>query len=205
MKLYYMNGACSMAAHICLIEAGIKFEATGLDRKNRVFADGQPIDKVNSKGYVPVLQLDDGQLLTENVAVLLCVADLNPAAKLAPAAGTSLERYRQIEWLAFINSEIHKSFGPLFHPDSSDELKKWAIGNLSKRLGWLNTSLGSKKFVAAENFTAADAYLFTVLNWTPRVKVDLTQWPNIKRYHTELATRPSVIAAMKAEGLIKSG
>jgi glutathione S-transferase len=205
MKLYYMTGACSMAAHICLYEAGIKFEATGLDRKNRVFADGQPIEKVNSKGYVPVLQLDDGQLLTENIAVLLCVADLNPAAKLAPGAGTSMERYRQIEWLAFINSEIHKSFGPLFQPDSGDELKKWAIGNLSKRFGWLNTSLGSKKFVAAENFTAADAYLFTVLNWTGYVKVDLAQWPNIKRYYTELATRASVIAAMKAEGLIKTG
>ena len=137
--------------------------------------------------------------------MLLCVADLNPAAKLAPAAGTSLERYRLIEWLAFINSEIHKAFGPLFHPESSEELKKWAIGNLTKRLGWLNTSLGSKKFVTGENFTAADAYLFTVLNWTPRVKVDLSQWPNVKRYYADLATRPSVLAAMKAEKPIKSG
>ena len=201
MKLYYMTGACSLAAHICLHEAGVKFEATGLDRKNRVFGDGQPIEKVNSKGYVPILELDSGERLTENVAVLLCVADLNPAAKLAPPAGTSLERYRLIEWLAFINSEIHKAFSPLFHPEGGEELKKYAMGNLSKRIGWLNTSLGLKPFVAAETFTVADAYLFTVLNWARHVKVDLGQWPNVKRYHGELTTRPSVLAAIKAEAI----
>jgi glutathione S-transferase len=203
MKLYFMAGACSLAAHICLHEAGAKFEATGLDRKNRVFSDGEPIEKVNSKGYVPVLKLDNGQFLTENVAVLLYVSDLYPAAKLAPPAGTSLERYRLIEWLAFVNSEVHKNFAPLFYPDASDDMKKYALGNLSKRIGWLNTALGSRKFLMGESFTAADAYLFTVLNWAGHVKLDLGQWPNIKRFHSEMATRPSVIAALKAEGLIK--
>jgi glutathione S-transferase len=203
MKLYYMAGACSLASHICLYEAGVRFEATRLDRKNRTFSDGEAIEKVNSKGYVPVLKLDNGQLLTENVAVLLYISDLNPAAKLAPPAGTSLERYRFIEWLAFINSEVHKGFGPLFHAEASDDLKKYAFANLNKRIGWLNTNLGSRKFLAAENFTAADAYLFTVLGWAGYVKLDLGQWPNIKRYHGEIATRPSVVSALKAEGLIK--
>jgi glutathione S-transferase len=201
MKLYYMAGACSLATHICLHEAGAKFEATALDRKNRTFSDGEAIDKVNSKGYVPILRLDNGQVLTENVAILLYVSDQFPAAKLAPPAG--LERYRVIEWLAFVNSEVHKNFAPLFYPEASDDIKKYAIGNLSKRIGWLNTAVGSHKFLTAEQFTAADAYLFTVLGWAGHVKLDLAQWPNVKRYHGELATRPSVVAALKAEGLIK--
>jgi glutathione S-transferase len=203
MKLYYTAGAFSLAAHICLHEAGAKFEAAGLDRKNRVFRDGEPIDKVNSKGYVPVLKLDNGQFLTENVAVLLYVSDLYPAAKLAPPVGTSLERYRLIEWLAFVNSEVHKNFAPLFYPDTTDDIKKYALSNLSKRIGWLNTALGSKKFLMGESFSAADAYLFTVLNWSGHVKLDLGQWPNVKRFHGEIATRPSVVAALRAEGLIK--
>lgn len=203
MKLYYMAGACSMASHICLYEAGAKFEVAALDRKSRVFSDGIPIDTLNSKGYVPILKLDSGELLTENVAVLLYVADHFPAARLAPAPGTSLERYRLIEWLSFINSEIHKGFSPLFHPDSSDEMKKHAISSLSKRIGWIDTALGSKKFVAADHFTAADAYLFTVLRWAGHVKLDLAQSPNVKRYVAEIGTRPSVISAMKGEGLLK--
>jgi len=203
MKLYYMAGACSMASHICLHEAGIKFESAGLDRKNRTFPDGEKIESINSKGYVPILKLDNGQILTENVAVLLYVSDLNPAAKLAPVPGAGLERYRMIEWLAYINSEIHKSFGPMFHPESGEELRKYALGNLTKRIGWLNTNLGSRQFVAGEHFTAADAYLFTVLNWAGHVKLDLAQWPSIKRFHSEMASRPAVVATMKAEGLIK--
>jgi glutathione S-transferase len=203
MKLYYMAGACSLATHLCLYEAGAKFEATGLDRKNRTFADGEAIDKVNPKGYVPILKLDNGQVLTENVAILLYVADLYPAAKLAPPVGTSLERYRLIEWLSFINSEVHKGFTPMFYPEATEELKKYALANLNKRLGWLNTTIGTRKFLAAEHFSAPDAYLFTVLGWAGYVKMDLGQWPNLKRYHGELATRPSVVSALKAEGLIK--
>ena len=203
MKLYYMTGSCSLASHISLYEAGVKFEVAGLDRKNRTFPDGQKIESVNSKGYVPILQLDNGQRLTENVAVLLYIADLNLAAKLAPPAGTSLERYRLIEWLAFINSEVHKSYGPLFHRESSDEMKQYALGNLTKRLGWLNTNLGDRGFIAADHFTVADAYLFVVLNWAGAVKLDLSNWPNLKRIHAEHLARPSVQSALKAEGLIK--
>jgi glutathione S-transferase len=203
MKLYYMAGACSLATHICLHEAGAEFEATGLDRKNRTFSDGEPIEKVNSKGYVPILKLDNGEILTENVAILMYVGDQFAAAQLTPSPGAGLARYRMAEWLAFINSEVHKAFTPLFYPGASDDLKKFATGNVTKRLSWVNNNLGSRKFLAAEHFTAADAYLFTVVGWTAHVKIDLGQWPNIKRYHAELATRPSVVAAMKAEGLIK--
>jgi glutathione S-transferase len=202
MKLYYMAGACSLASHIALFESGIKFETAALDRKTRKTSDGHEFDQINSKGYVPVLRLDDGQLLTENVAVLLYIADRDPAAGLTPAAGT-LERYRLIEWLAFINSEIHKNFAPLFYPAAGEETKQFARTNLSKRLDWLNTALGPRRFLAGEHFTVADAYLFTVLRWSPRVGIDLAQWPHLKRYHDELATRPRVVAAMKAEGLLK--
>jgi glutathione S-transferase len=202
MKLYYMAGSCSLASHIALYESGIKFETAALDRKTRKTSDGHEFDQINSKGYVPALRLDDGQLLTENVAVLLYIADRNPAAALAPAAGT-LERYRLIEWLAFINSEIHKNFAPLFYPAAGEETRHFARTNLAKRLDWLDTALGPKKFLAGDGFTVADAYLYTVLRWAPRVGIDLAKWPNLSRYHDELATRPKVVAAMKTEGLVK--
>ena len=202
MKLYYMVGACSMASYIALYESGIKFETAALDRKTRKTSDGLEYDEVNSKGYVPALRLDDGQVLTENVAVLLYIADRNPAAKLAPVAGT-LERYRLIEWLAFINSEIHRNFGPLFNPAAGEETRQYTRGNLAKRLDWLNMALGSKVFLTGDTFTVADAYLFVVLGWSGHVGIDLAKWPNLKRYHGELATRPTVVAAMKAEGLLK--
>jgi glutathione S-transferase len=201
MKLYYMTGACSLASLIALHESGIKFETASLDRKTRKTSDGLDYLQVNFKGYVPALRLDDGQVLTENVAVLLYIADRNPAARLAPAAGT-LERYRLIEWLAFINSEIHKNFSPLFSPAASEETKTFTRGNLAKRLDWLNRGLGST-LLTGDTFTVADAYLFTILGWSGRVGIDLDKWPNLKRYHAELATRPSVLAALKTEGLSK--
>jgi glutathione S-transferase len=202
MKLYYMTGACSMASLIALHESGIKFETAAVDRKTRKTSDGLEFAEVNSKGYVPALRLDDGQVLTENVAVLLYIADRSPASRLAPAAGT-MERYRLIEWLAFINSELHKSFGPLFNPAAGEESKKLARDNLTKRIDWLNAALGSKTFLSGDTFTVADAYLFVVLGWSSHVGVDLAKWPNLKRYHASLATRPSVIATLKAEGLLK--
>jgi glutathione S-transferase len=202
MKLYYMVGACSLASLIALYESGIKFETAALDRKTRKTSDGEEFTQVNSKGYVPALRLDDGQVLTENVAVLLYIADRNPASKLAPAAGT-LQRYRLIETLAFINSEIHKNFAPLFNPAVGEETKQFTRGNLAKRLDWLNTALGSKAFLTGDTFTVADAYLFTVLGWCDRVGIDLAKWPNLKRHHAQIAARPSVAAALKAEGLSK--
>ena len=201
MKLYYMTGTCSMASLISLYESGTKFETAAVDRKTRKTSDGLDFDQVNSKGYVPALRLDDGQVLTENVAVLLYIADRNPAAKLAPAAGT-LERYRVIEWLAFVNSEIHKNYAPLFSAPS-EEIKQFARANLTKRLDWLNTALGSKHFLTGETFTVADAYLFVVLGWSGHVGIEIGKWPNLKRFHADLLSRPSVKSALKAEGLGK--
>ncbi|HSY07166.1 MAG TPA: glutathione transferase GstA [Steroidobacteraceae bacterium] len=200
MKLYYLTGACSLASYISLNEAGIKFEAVSVDRKNRRTADGEDFNTINTKGYVPALRLDNGELLTENVAVLQYIADLNPAAKLAPAAGT-LERYRLVEWLAYINSEIHKTFAPLFNPAASEDMKKFARVNLTKRVDWLQNALGTKNFLMGEQFTVADAYLFVVLGWFGRVGIDLGQWPALKRFHERVGSRPQVIAALKAEGL----
>jgi glutathione S-transferase len=202
MKLYYLAGACSLASYIALTEAGLKFEAAAIDRKSRKTADGEELIRLNPKGYVPILRLDSGEILTENVAVLQYIADRNPASKLAPAFGT-IERYRLMEWLSFINSEVHKNFGPLFYPSAPEDMKKFARDNLNKRLGWLDGALGSKSFLMGETFTVADAYLFVVLGWSGRVGIDLGQWPNLKRLHQSVGARPSVIAAMKGEGLIK--
>jgi glutathione S-transferase len=202
MKLYYMVGTCSLSSYISLNEAGIKFEPVKVDHKTHKLADGEDFDAINTKGYVPALRLDNGELLTENVAVLQYIADLNPAARLAPAAGT-LERYRLIEWLAYINSEVHKSFGPLFNPKLSEDVKQFARGHLIKRVDWLENALGAKTYLMGEQFTVADAYLFVVLGWSSRVGIDLGRWPNLKRHHDTVRSRPQVIAALKAEGLIK--
>jgi glutathione S-transferase len=202
MKLYYLAGACSMAANIALREAGLKFELVKVDRQTRRAADGLDFNEVNSKGYVPALTLDSGETLTENVAVLQYIADRNPAAKLAPAAGT-LERYRLVEWLAFINSEIHKSFGPLFRKDAPDDTKNYARQNIATRAGWLNSNLGSRSFLLGEQFTVADAYLFVVLGWGARVGIDLGQWPQVQRLVARVGARPHVIEALKSEGLAK--
>src|ERR1700722_10442370 len=163
MKLYFSTGACSMASNIALHEAGIQFELSKVDKRTKR-ADGVDFVTINPKGYVPALRLDDGQVLTENVVVLQYIADLNPAAKLAPAAGT-MERYRLQEWLSFINSELHKSFTPLFSPEAADDTKTYARNYLAKRLAYLEGALGDKKYLLGEQLTVADAYLFTVLGW----------------------------------------
>jgi glutathione S-transferase len=199
MKLYYMTGACSLASAISLFEAGLKFELVKVDRHTRRTADGLDHNEVNPKGYVPVLRLDNGELLTENVAVLQYIADQNPAAKLAPPAGT-LERYRLVEWLAFINSEVHKAFSPLFRKDAPEEVKQYTRKNLATRLEYLQRVLAHRNFLMGEQFTVADAYLFTVLGWSTHVDVDIGQ---LKRYVERIGARPHVIEALKAEGLIK--
>ena len=200
MRLYVLPGACSLASHIALYESGVKFEIARVDRKNRTTSDGLAFDQVSSKGYVPALRLDDGQILSENVAVLLYIADHTPEAHLAPS-GTGLERYRLLEWLAFINSEIHKTFSPLFSPAAGDETKQYMRNQLSKRLDWLDGAVGSNSFLLGGAFTIADAYLFTVLRWGDRVGVDLARWPNLKRNQVAIGTRPKVMMALRAEGL----
>ena len=199
MKLYYLSGACSLASNIALREAGLKFELVKVDRRTKKAADGLDFNEVNPKGYVPALTLDNGEVLTENVAVLQYIADRNPAAKLAPAAGT-MERYRLMEWLSFINSELHKGFSPLFRQDAPEDTKQYARNHLTTRLDYLQRAFGAKTFVMGEQFTVADAYLFTVLSWGGFANLDIGKWPQLKRFVERVGARPHVIEALKAEG-----
>jgi glutathione S-transferase len=201
MKLYISPGACSMASNIALHEAGIQFELAKVDKRTKR-VDGVDFTEINPKGYVPALRLDDGQVLTENVAVLQYIADQSPAAKLAPPAGT-MERYRLMEWLSFINSEVHKSFTPLFSTEATEDMKQYARNYITKRLNYLQGALGDNKYLMGDQFTVADAYLFTVLGWGAHVGVDIGQWPTLTSYVERIRARPHVIEAMTAEGLIK--
>jgi len=203
MKLYYRPGACSQAGNIWLREAGLKFELVKVDRKTKRAADGLDYNEVNPKGYVPALMLDNGEVLTENLAVLQYIADRNPAAKLAPAAGT-MERYRLVEWLSFINSELHKGgFSPLFREEAPEGAKQWARTTLGPRLDYAERALGTKSYLTGEQFTVADAYLFVVLGWGSLVNIDIGKWPQLKRLHERVGARPHTIEALRSEGLVK--
>lgn len=202
MKLYYVPGACSLASHIALQEAGLPFEIDKLNVPAKTTASGEDFMQINPKGYVPTLQLDDGSILTEGAAILQYIADQNPASGLAPKAGT-MERYRLQEWLTFIGTEIHKSYSPMFNKTASDEVKNYARNLLAKRLAYVETRLAEKPYLMGDSFTVVDAYLFVVLNWSGRVGFDLDPFPGIREYVTRIAMRPAVQTAMKAEGLIK--
>lgn len=201
MKLYIAPGACSLAPHIALREAGVRFDLAIVDLKTKRADDGTSFTELNPKGYVPALRLDDGQVLTENVAVLLYIAEQHPSAHLAPPAQT-MERYRLIEWLAFINSELHKAFSPLFSPAASEPTRQYARDLILKRLNYLQGVIGDGEFLVGQRFTIADAYLYTVLSWCSEVGIDLQRWPAVARYEERLRARPAVLAALKAEGLV---
>ena len=171
-----------------------------VDHKTHKTRDGEDLRAINGKNYVPVLRLDSGEILTENVAILSYIADLNPAAKLAPLPGT-FDRFRLLEFLAFIGSEVHKNFGPLFDPECSEDIKRFVRGNLDKRLAWLEETLGSNPFLLGTQFCVADAYLYVVLSWTSRVGIDLVRWPALKAHNERVGTRPSAVSARNAEGL----
>jgi glutathione S-transferase len=202
MKLYYFGGACSLSPHIVALEAGLAVTMVKIDSKTKKTESGADYLQVNSKGAVPALQLDDGRVLTEGPAIVQYLADLKPESGLAPRTGT-FERYQLMEILNYITSEIHKTFSPLFNPASSAEVKEAAVANLGKKFDWLSSFLDKKPFLLGNTFTVADAYLFTVLNWTGHVKIDLSKWPILADYKSRIAKRPKVIEAMKAEGLIK--
>ena len=201
MKLYYYPGACSMAVHIALREAGYNFEIDKVDLKAKKTASGEDYNQVNAKGYVPALRLDDGQVLTEDAVLLQYVADHKPESGLAPKFG-SMERYRLMEWLNFISSEIHKTLGALFNPSISPEWKANQIALFDRRADWLVSKLGSQPYLMGDKFTVADAYLFTVLGWCNLHKVDTSKWPVLNDYMARIVARPAVVAAMQAEGLI---
>jgi glutathione S-transferase len=202
MKLYYAPGACSLSPHIVSREAGIPVELKKVNLKDKVVEGGADFLKVNSKGYVPALELDNGQVLTEGPAIVQYLADQKPASGLAPKP-ESFERYRLQEWLNFITAEIHKGFSPLFKPSTPDEYKKIARENLAGRFDWLNQQLAGKDYLMGKTFTVADAYLFTVLTWTKPLQIDLGKWPNLAAFVARVSARPKVKEAMKAEGLIK--
>ena len=203
MKLYYMPGACSLSPHIALREAGIDFALVKVDGKTKKTESGADFNAINPKSYVPALELDGGKVMTEAAALVQYIADQNPAAKLAPAAGTP-ERAELQEWLTFISSEIHKGTGPLFNPQIPDAWKTVVIDKLAGRYDYLAKHLAKNPYVMGKDFSVADAYLFTVLNWTNFLGIDLGKWPALKDYQARVAARPAVQEALKAEGLLKA-
>ena len=202
MKLYYSPGACSLSPHIVLREAGFNFDMEQVDTKTKKTKAGADYYAVNPKGQVPALALDNGQILTEGPAIVQYLADQKPASGLAPAAGT-FERYRVQEWLNFVTSELHKGFTPLFRPNTPDDYKPIARDNLAVKFGVLDKHLAKNQYLMGDKFSVADAYAFTVLNWSNFQNIDMGQWPNVKAYMGRVAARPKVQEALKAEGLVK--
>ena len=202
MKLFYSPGACSLAPHIVLHESGLAFEGVLASTKTHQLADGSDYYAVNPLGYVPFLVLADSRTLREGQVISQYIADQVPASGLAPAAGT-WERYKLQEWLSFISSELHKGFSPLFNPATPEDYKPLVKERLLQRLTWLDGELAGKDYLMGSTFTVADAYLFTVTNWAGFVKLDIAALANLAAVRARIAARPAVLAAMKAEGLIK--
>jgi glutathione S-transferase len=202
MKLYYSPGACSLSPHIVLLEAGLPFTLEKVDLKTKKTEKGAEYLKVNSKGAVPALLLEDGRVLTEGPAIVQYLADQKPESGLAPRPG-SFERYQLMEMLNYITSEVHKGFSPLFNPAISADWKAAVLAALGKKFDWLSGYLGTKTYLLGSSFTVADAYLFTVLRWSDHVGVDLGKWPVLTAYRARVAQRPKVHEALKAEGLTK--
>ena len=201
MKLYYSNGACSLSPHIVLRESGLPFELVRASTKTHALDDGTDYYTINPKGSVPLLELDNGERLTEGPAIVQYIADQAPGANLAPANGT-LARYRVQEWLNFITSELHKGYSPLFRPNTPDAYKPIAMDTLKKKYAYVDSKLEGKHYLMGEQFSVPDAYLFTVTNWAGRVGLDLSEFKNVAAFMARMMARPSVQAAMKAEGLI---
>ena len=200
MKLYFSPGSCSLSPHIVLREAGANFELEQVNNQEKKTKSGKDYWTVNPKGQVPCLELENGDKLTEGPVIVQYVADQKPAAGLAGGAGT-MERYRIQEWLNFTTSELHKTFGPIFRPTTPDAFKDISRANLGKRFDWIDQQLAGKQYLMGDKFSIADAYMFTVMRWSPRVNIDISKWPNIKAYVDRVAARPQVQEALKAEGL----
>ena len=201
MKLYYSPGACSLAPHIAMREAGIDVELKKVDLKAKQ-VEGSDYKQVNGKGYVPAVTLPDGSVLTECPVILQYIADQKPDAGLAPKPG-SMERYKLQEMLNFTTSELHKGMGNFFNPALTEEWREAATDRLTLRLDWLAKQLEGKQYVMGDKFSVADAYVFTILNWAGPSKFDMGKWPVPQEYQKRVAQRPKVQEAMKAEGLVK--
>lgn len=201
MKLFYTPGACSLSPHIVLNELELPYTVEKVDLKSHTTASGTDFYTINAKGYIPALQLDNGEILTEGPAIIQYLADQKPQAGLLPAAG-SLERARVQEWLHFIGTELHKTFAALFNPSISEEAKSKAIDTIGKRLGFVEKALHGKDYLTGSNFSVADAYLFTIVNWAPMFNLDISPWPTVANFQKRVASRPAVQKTLKAEGLI---
>lgn len=203
MKLYYAPGACSLSPHITLCESGLPFELVKVDLKAKITEAGDDYTKINPKGSVPALGLDDGSVLTEGPAIVQMIADRAASKNLAPANG-SIDRYRLQEWLNFISTDLHKSFGPLFQPALSDETKQFFKDRIAKYFGYVDKQLAGKDYLMGKDFSVADGYLFVMLAWAGRMAIDVSAFPNLKAYQARVAARPAVVAAMTSEGLLKA-
>ncbi len=202
MKLYYTPGACSLSPHIVANELGIALQLEKVDLKTKKTESGVDFVSINPKGYVPALVLDNGELLTEGPAIVQYLADLKPESGLAPANGT-FARYRLQEVLTYINSEIHKSYSPLFNPNTSAEVRAERAEYLRKRYTLIEKKLGEQPYLLGSSYSVADAYLFTVTSWSSHVKLDLSAFPNLLAFQKRVGERPAVQAALRAEGLVK--
>ena len=200
MKLFYMPGACSLAPHIVASEAGIDVELIKVDGKTKTTETAENFLATNPHGYVPALVLPDGELLTEASVVVQYLADQKPETGLMPAAG-SMARYRVQQWLAFVSTELHKAFGVFFKPNTPEATKEINREHLAKRLAYVDGKLDGRSYLTGDAFTAADAYLWTILGWAKHVGIDLSSFANIQRYLGAVAARPAVQKALRAEGL----
>jgi len=200
MKLFYKPGACSLAPHIILRETGKAFTLEAVDLMTKRLGDGSDYLAINPKGQVPALQLDDGTLITEAVVIMQYLADSVPQKNLLAASG-ELSRYKTLEWLNYIATELHKGFTPLFRPDTPDEYKPTVRSLLEKKLSFVNGELASREFIAGDHFTIADAYLYNVLRWARAIKLEMGSLSNIDAFMARVAARESVIATLAAEGL----
>jgi glutathione S-transferase len=201
MKLFYAPAACSLSPHIALREAGARFTLEKVDLQTKKTEANADFMDVNPKGYVPALQLESGEVLTEGTMIVQYIADLFPKSQLAPAAGTA-GHYQLLEWLGFVSCELHRNLSFMFNPALTPELKESLMAVVAKRLNWVATQLEGKSYLVGDRFTVADGYLFTILNWNNFVGLDLSPWKTIQEYIARIGSRPSVVAALKAEGLI---
>ncbi len=200
MKLYYKAGACSLSPHIILREAGLDFSIIKVDLATKKTESGDDFLAVNPKGQIPTLELNDGSILTEGVAIVQYLADQKPDRQLLPEVGT-LARYHALEWLNYIATELHKGFSPLFNPKTPEEFKALTREALAKKFAYVNDSLKGHQYLLGARFSVADAYLFTVMGWAKALKFDLSALTDLNAYLDRVAARPAVDAALVAEGL----
>ena len=203
MKLYYSPGACSLSPHIALLEAGLPYELVKVDIRAKKLENGEDYLKLNPKGQVPALRLDSGEIVTEGPVIVQMIADQASAKALAPARD-SAERYKLLEWLNFLTSEVHKSFGPLFAPTLNDEAKAFFKDRVMGKFKYVDGELAGKDYLMGKQFSVADGYMFTMLSWAERMKWDLADLSNLMAYKARVGARPKVQEALKKEGLIQA-